>query len=509
MSDNGARGERHRVVIVGGGFGGMEAAKRLKKADVDVTVIDRHNHLLFQPLIYQVAAGALASGQVAAPQRHMLKRQANATVLMAAVTDVDVEHRQVVLDRGERLAYDSLILACGGETSYFGHDEWQQVTCGLKTLGDAVDLRDRIFGAFEEAERADEPAARDEWLTFVVVGGGPTGVEISGQLAILSRHTMKRDFRRIDPRAARVILLDAGERVVAAFSEPTSAKAAKELGELGVTVREHARVTDIDARGVTVKTGDKTERIATRTVVWAAGVRAAGIAEVLARATGAGTDRAGHIEVNPDLTLPGHPEISVIGDAAVVAGEDGKPLPGLATAVQSVTGRFAGAGGDRRGAGVPGKHASPRNRCAPAVLPMIRAAVTVPMLRCSSSCGACACIRAVSSANSSCCSLVISLIRRSCALATRSSVLAGSCPSCLAKRARMRGPFNASLRAELRLESGRDPDQMPSQPVDQPDALVHQLIAVIAEHPDLMRLLVQVRDRQPFNPFPDRRQRDR
>ena len=331
MSHNGARRDRHRVVIVGGGFGGMEAAKRLKKADVDVTVVDRHNHLLFQPLIYQVAAGALASGQVAAPQRHMLKRQANATVLMAAVTDIDVEHRQVVLDRGERLDYDSLILACGGETSYFGHDEWQEVTCGLKTLEDAVDLRDRIFGAFEEAERAADPAARDEWLTFVVVGGGPTGVEISGQLAILSRHTMKRDFRRIDPRAARVILLDAGQRLVAAFSEPTSAKAAKELGDLGVTVREHAMVTDIDARGVTVKTGDTTERIATRTVVWAAGVRTAGIAEVLARATGASTDRAGHVEVNPDLTLPGHPEISVIGDAAKLAGPDGKPLPGLAT----------------------------------------------------------------------------------------------------------------------------------------------------------------------------------
>ena len=357
MSDNGARGERHRVVIVGGGFGGMEAAKRLKKADVDVTVIDRHNHLLFQPLIYQVAAGALASGQVAAPQRHMLKRQANATVLMAAVTDVDVEHRHVVLDRGERLAYDSLIVACGGETSYFGHDEWQQVTCGLKTLGDAVDLRDRIFGAFEEAERADEPAARDEWLTFVVVGGGPTGVEISGQLAILARHTMKRDFRRIDPRAARVILLDAGERVVAAFSEPTSATAAKELGELGVTVREQARVTDIDARGVTVKTGEKTERIATRTVVWAAGVRAAGIAEVLARGTGAGTDRAGHIEVNPDLTLPGHPEISVIGDAAVVAGEDGKPLPGLATVAIQQARHVADAIGDGQpGAAKPFKY---------------------------------------------------------------------------------------------------------------------------------------------------------
>ena len=197
------------------------------------------------------------------------------------------------------------------------------MTCGLKTPGDAVDLRGRIFGAFEEAERADESAARDEWLTFVVIGGGPTGVEISGQLAVLSRHTMKRDFRRIDPRAARVILLDAGERLVAAFSEPTSATAAKELGDLGVTVREHARVTDIDARGVMVTTGDKVERIATRTVVWAAGVRAAGIADVLARGTGtgAGTDRAGHIEVNPELTRARTPEISVIGDAPRLAGD--------------------------------------------------------------------------------------------------------------------------------------------------------------------------------------------
>ena len=215
--------------------------------------------------------------------------------------------------------------------SYFGHDEWGEVTCGLKTLADAVDLRDRIFGAFEEAERAADRATRDEWLTFVVVGGGPTGVEICGQLAILSRHTMKRDFRRIDPRAARVILLDAGERVVAAFSEPTSAKAAQGLDELGVTVREHTTVTQIDSRGVTVKNGETEERIATRTVVWAVGVRTAKIAEVVARAAGAGTDRAGHVEVKPDLTLPGHPEIWVIGDAAKLAGPDGKPLPGLAT----------------------------------------------------------------------------------------------------------------------------------------------------------------------------------
>lgn len=331
MSHNGAGQNRHRVVIVGGGFGGMEAARKLKRADAEVTVVDRRNHHLFQPLIYQVAAGILSSGEVAAPIRAMLKRQPNATSLMAEVTDIDVERRQVILDRGERLDYDSLILACGGETSYFGHDEWQEVTCGLKTLADAVDLRNRIFGAFEEAERTSDPAIRDEWLTFVVVGGGPTGVEISGQLAILARHTMKHDFRRMDPRAARVILLDAGARVVAAFSEPTSATAARELGQLGVTVREHALVTDIDSRSVTVKLGDATERIATRTVVWAAGVRTAGVAGILARAAGAKTDRAGHIAVNPDLTLPGHPEISVIGDAASLAGPNGRPLPGLAT----------------------------------------------------------------------------------------------------------------------------------------------------------------------------------
>ena len=329
MSDNGAGHGRHRVVIVGGGFGGYEAAHRLKRADVDVTVVDRRNHHLFQPLIYQVAAGALSAGDVAAPVRAMLKRQPNASVLMAEVTDVDVDRREVVLERGERLSYDSLIMACGARTSYFGHDEWREVSCGLKTLEDALDLRNRIFGAFEQAER--DPGARDEWLTFVVVGGGPTGVEVSGQLAILARHTMKRDFRRIDPRAARVILLDAGERVVAAFTESTSAKAAKALAELGVTVREHAMVTDIDSRGVTVKIGEKTERIVSRTVVWAAGVSAEGVAEIVARGAGAGTDRAGRIEVKPDLTLPGHPEISVIGDAAKLDGSDGKPLPGLAT----------------------------------------------------------------------------------------------------------------------------------------------------------------------------------
>jgi NADH dehydrogenase len=332
MSHDGTSpGRRHQVVIIGGGFGGYEAAHQLRKADVQVTVVDRKNHHLFQPLIYQVAAGILSAGDVAAPIRWMLRRQPNADVLMAAVTDVDVEHRQVVLDRGERLDYDSLILACGGATSYFGHDEWQEFTCALKTIDDAMDLRNRIFGAFEEAERASDPAVRDEWLTFVVVGGGPTGVEISGQLGILSRHALKRDFRRIDPRRAKVILLDAGERVVAAFSEKTSAVAAKELADLGVTVREHAMVTDVDSHGVTVKIGEQVQRIPSRTVVWAAGVRTAEIADVVARAAGAGTDRGGRIEVNPDLTVPGHPEISVIGDAANLAGPGGRPLPGLAT----------------------------------------------------------------------------------------------------------------------------------------------------------------------------------
>jgi NADH:ubiquinone reductase (H+-translocating) len=321
---------RRRIVIVGGGFGGLAAARKLRGAEVDVTLIDRMNHHLFQPLLYQVAAGALSPSDCASPIRPALKRSSNTAVLMADVTNVDPEHRQVVLDRGDRLDYDSLIVACGAQTSYFGHDEWQDVTCGLKTLADAVDLRKRFYGAFEEAERADDAAERPEWLTFIVVGGGPTGVEVAGQLAITAR-TMKRDFRRIDPSGARVILLDAGDRLVTAFSEKLSGKVADELAELGVTVREGARATSIDARGVTFEVGSATERIDSRTVIWAAGVHAVGLTDALARATGAPTDRGGRIEVNPDMTVPGHPEISVIGDVASLAGPAGKPLPGLAT----------------------------------------------------------------------------------------------------------------------------------------------------------------------------------
>jgi NADH dehydrogenase len=318
-------------VIVGGGFGGLAAAHGLREADVDVTLIDRMNHHLFQPLLYQVAAGGISDGDCASSIRAQLRRQSNASVVMAEVTDLDVEARRVILDRGEQLDYDSLIVACGAETSYFGHDEWQDASCGLKTLADAVELRGRIFGAFEEAERTEDPAARQAWLTFVVVGGGPTGVEVSGSLAILARHAMKRHYRRIDPNAMQVILLDAGERVVPAFSEKLSAKAARELASLGVDVREGSRVTSIETDGVTIQTAEGDERIAANTVIWAAGVQAAGLTGVLARATGASTDRGGRIEINPDLTVPGHPEISAIGDMTHLDAADGRPLPGLAT----------------------------------------------------------------------------------------------------------------------------------------------------------------------------------
>ena len=322
---------RRRVVIVGGGFGGVAAAHGLRRAGVDVTVVDRTNHQTFQPLLYQVATGAISAGECGSAIRALLKRQRNATVLMANVTGFDVEERQVHLDSGEALDYDSLILACGAETSYFGHEEWAKASFGLKTLADATRLRDGIFGALEQAERATDPATRDEWLTFAVIGGGPTGVEIAGMIAVLTRHLVTRDFRRIDTREARVILIDAGDRVVPSFRESLSAKATKELGSLGVAVRSRAMASAIDERGVKIKVGDETERIVARTVIWAAGVQAAGIAGALAEATGAETDRGGRIAVRPDLTIEGHPEISVIGDVASVAGTDGNLLPGLAT----------------------------------------------------------------------------------------------------------------------------------------------------------------------------------
>jgi NADH dehydrogenase len=327
------RAGRRRVVIVGGGFGGLCAAHTLRKADVEVTLVDRMHHHLFQPLLYQVACGGLSPGECATPIRTALRRNANTTVLMAQATGLDAERRRLALDTGEQLPYDSLIVACGARTSYFGHDEWQSVCSGLKTLADAEDLRNRIYGAFEEAERCEDPAQREAWLTFVVIGGGPTGVEIAGELAIVATHGMKRDFTRIDPRAARVILLDAGERVTAAFSARLSGKVTQELASLGVEVREQTRVSAVDERGVRIEAeGKEEEGLAARTVIWAAGVQAAEFAAELAKATGATTDRAGRVGIEPDLTIPGHPEISAIGDTTTLpAGAKGRPLPGLAT----------------------------------------------------------------------------------------------------------------------------------------------------------------------------------
>jgi NADH dehydrogenase len=349
--------QRRRVVIIGGGFGGLAAARALRNADVEVTLVDRRNHHLFQPLLYQVAAGAVASNECATPIRPALRSSANATVLMAEAVDVDAEGRAVVLDRGERLPYDSLILACGAETSYFGNDEWQDYTSGLKTLADAVALRNRIFGAFEQAERATDAASREEWLTFTVIGGGATGVEVAGALAVIAKHSRRGEYSSIRPADSRVILLDAGERLIPAFDPSLSAKAASGLTDLGVTVREGARATALDAEGVTVQLDGRSERIGSRTVIWAAGVRPAALTGALARATGASTDRGGRIEVAPDLTVPGHPEVSVIGDVASLEGPGGRPLPGLATvAIQQARHVAQGIGHGGAGASSPFKY---------------------------------------------------------------------------------------------------------------------------------------------------------
>ncbi|HTZ64474.1 MAG TPA: NAD(P)/FAD-dependent oxidoreductase [Solirubrobacteraceae bacterium] len=318
-------------MIVGGGFGGLTAARALRGADVDVTLVDPHSHHLFQPLLYQLACGGLSPGECASPIRAAVKRCSNTTVLMASAIDLDVERRRLVLDRGDQLEYDSLLVACGAETSYFGNDQWREVSFGLKTLPDAVALRNRIYGAFEQAERTSDPHEREQWLTFVVIGGGPTGVELAGELAIIARHTMRGYFDRIHPPQAKVILLDAGSRLVSAFSERLSGKVAAQLSSLGVEVREGARVTAIDQHGVTAQIGGSPQQIAAKTVIWAAGVQAVGFAKTLAAATGAQADRAGRVQIEPDLTIAGHPEITAIGDITQLEGPGGRPLPGLAT----------------------------------------------------------------------------------------------------------------------------------------------------------------------------------
>jgi NADH dehydrogenase len=321
---------RPRVVILGGGFGGLEAAKALRRAPVDITLVDRRNHHLFQPLLYQVATAALNPSNIAAPIRRILRGQQNVEVVLAEVVSIDVDGRRVVLADGE-VPYDYLIVATGATHAYFGHDDWQALAPGLKTVEDATEIRRRVLLAFEAAEREDDPDRRKAWLNFVIVGAGPTGVEMAGALAEISRHVLSRDFRHFDTRDARVLLVEAGPRVLAAFPEDLSKKALDQLVRLGVEAKLGAAVTAIDGEGVSLGS----ERIASHTVIWAAGVAAS----PLARTLGAPLDRAGRVLVEPDLSIPGHPEVFVVGDLAFVEHE-GKLVPGVAPAAMQ-GGRYA------------------------------------------------------------------------------------------------------------------------------------------------------------------------
>jgi NADH dehydrogenase FAD-containing subunit len=325
-----------RVAIVGGGFGGLAAAKALGKAPVQVFLIDRTNHHLFQPLLYQVATSVLSPGQIASPIRGLLKRQRNTTVILGEVVGVDVDRRCVFIDTVDRtgvpLAYDSLILATGAGHSYFGHDDFAAFAPGLKSLADAVSIRNRILGAFEQAEAEEDPQRHRDLLTFVLVGAGPTGVEMAGALAVLVRSTLRSEFRRIDPTAARIVLIDMGNRVLGPFAESLSAAAKARLDQLGIEVRLGHGVDRIDADGVVVAG----ERIAGKTVIWTAGVAPSPAGKWLK----AGTDRAGRVRIQPDLSVPGHREIFVVGDTASLD-QDGHPLPGVAQ-VAMQQGRYAG-----------------------------------------------------------------------------------------------------------------------------------------------------------------------
>jgi NADH dehydrogenase len=315
--------EKHRVVIVGGGFGGLYAARSLRHADVDVTLIDRRNHHVFQPLLYQVATAALNPADIASPIRKILRHQKNVRVMLAEVLGVDAPGKKVLLD-GAAIPYDTLILACGATHSYFGKNQWAPFAPGLKSIEDALQIRRRVLLAYEAAELDTDPELRKAWLTFVVVGGGPTGVELAGALKEIGTHALQKDFRTINPAEARVLLLEGADRILPTYVPELSAEAKKELEELGVEVRTGAKVTNIDDEGVRI--GDS-EHIAAKTVLWAAGVAAAPVA----RSLGVPLDRAGRVIVEPDLTIKQYPDIFVIGDLA--AAKDGdKPVPGLAAA---------------------------------------------------------------------------------------------------------------------------------------------------------------------------------
>jgi NADH:ubiquinone reductase (H+-translocating) len=318
------------VVVLGAGFGGLAAARALRHAPARVTVVDRRNHHLFQPLLYQVATAGLSPAEIASPIRRILRKQANTSVVLAEARSIDVAGRRVLLADGE-LAYDRLVIAAGATHSYFGHDEWEALAPGLKSLEDALEIRRRALLAFEAAEREDDAERRRSWLTFVVVGGGPTGVEMAGALAEIARHTLVREFRRIDPRTARVILVEAGPRILPAYPPDLSDRAARQLEALGAQVWAGMAVTQVSPDGVQMGA----ERVAARTVVWAAGVQAS----PLARSLGVPLDRAGRVKVGPDLALPGHPEVYVVGDLASFD-QDGQAVPGVAPAAMQM-GRHA------------------------------------------------------------------------------------------------------------------------------------------------------------------------
>jgi NADH dehydrogenase len=321
------------VVIVGAGFAGLAAARRLGRAPVDVTVVDRRNHHLFQPLLYQVATAALSPADVAAPIRATLRRHRNIDILLDEVTDVDPVAREVLTWEHAGLSYDYLVLATGSEYDYFGHDDWPRLAPGLKSVEDATTIRRRLLLAFEKAESSRDPAVRERLMTFVLVGGGPTGVEMAGAIAELAKATLARDFRHIDPKAARILLIEAGPRLLPGFAEDLAAYAGAMLARMGVEVRLDSMIEQIDAEGVIARG----ERIAAATVIWCAGVQATPVGAWL----GIETARNGAVRVNPDLSVPGLPEVFVAGDAAAVSGPDGKPLPGLA-AVAEQQGRYLG-----------------------------------------------------------------------------------------------------------------------------------------------------------------------
>ena len=316
-------GARPRVVIIGGGFGGLAAARGLKRANVDVTLLDRTNHFTFQPLLYQVATAALAPSDITAPIRWILRRQKNTEVLMAEVREIDPVRRIVRYDEGREISYDYLIVASGSRHAYFGHEEWEPYAPGLKAIEDASEIRRRFLLAFENAEKSDDPREQEEYLTFVIVGGGPTGVELAGAIPFIAKKALVRDFRKIDTRRTRVILIEAGPRILPTFPESLAAHATQDLRDLGVEVRVNSFVTGVGADGVSI--GD--EKIRARTAFWAAGNLASAVGKFL----GAPLDRAGRIQVNPDLSVPSHPEIFVVGDLATLV-QDGRLIPGVGPA---------------------------------------------------------------------------------------------------------------------------------------------------------------------------------